>query len=92
MPLDSASTTAGGRARNHCAPSRAPTYKDPAISSDAFFGNLTRIRNLLLPGPVRRALATPIGLLGGFIVVHLVFLTFAASLSMRGDAFSDTFI
>jgi hypothetical protein len=32
------------------------------------------------------------GLLGGFIVVHLVFLIFAASLSLRGEAFSDTFI
>ena len=31
-------------------------------------------------------------MLGGFIVVHLVFLVFAASLSLRGEAFSDTFI
>ncbi|WP_442863660.1 glycosyltransferase 87 family protein [Arthrobacter sp. FW306-07-I] len=66
--------------------------KDSAISTDALFGNLTRIRNVLLPTPVRSVLNTGRGLLGGFIVVHLVFLIFAASLSLRGEAFSDTFI
>jgi hypothetical protein len=66
--------------------------KDPAISTDAFFGNLTRIRNVILPTPARTRLNTGRGLLGGFIVVHLVFLIFAASLSLRGEAFSDTFI
>ncbi|MDP9985853.1 hypothetical protein J2S98_000998 [Arthrobacter oryzae] len=66
--------------------------KDSAISTDALFGNLTRIRNLILPTPVRNGLNTGRGLLGGFIVVHLVFLVFAASLSLRGEAFSDTFI
>lgn len=66
--------------------------KDSAISTDALFGNLTRIRNVILPAPVRRGLNTGRGLLGGFIVVHLVFLVFAASLSLRGEAFSDTFI
>ena len=66
--------------------------KDSAISTDAFFGTLTRIRNVILPAPVRAALNTPRGLLGGFIVVHLVFLIFGASLSLRGEAFSDTFI
>jgi hypothetical protein len=66
--------------------------KDPAISTDAFFGNLTRIRNVILPRPARNLLNTGRGLLGGFIVVHLVFLVFAASLSLRGEAFSDTFI
>ena len=66
--------------------------KDPAISTDAFFGNLTRIRNVIIPGRARAVLNTPRGLLGGFIVVHLVFLIFAASLSLRGEAFSDTFI
>ena len=70
----------------------ATTDKDPAISTDAFFGNLTRIRNTLLPAPVRARQNTGRGLLGGFIVVHLVFLIFAASLSLRGEAFSDTFI
>ena len=66
--------------------------KDSAISTDALFGNLTRIRNVILPAPVRRGLNTGRGLLAGFIVVHLVFLVFAASLSLRGEAFSDTFI
>jgi hypothetical protein len=66
--------------------------KDPAISTDAFFGHLTRIRNVILPSGARAALNSPRGLLGGFIVVHLVFLVFAASLSLRGEAFSDTFI
>ena len=66
--------------------------KDPAISTDAIFGNLTRIRNVILPAPARTRLNTGRGLLGGFIVVHLVFLVFAASLSLRGEAFSDTFI
>ena len=66
--------------------------KDPAISTDAFFGKLTRIRNVVLPSAVRDRLNTGRGLLGGFIVVHLVFLVFAASLSLRGEAFSDTFI
>lgn len=66
--------------------------KDSAISTDAFFGNLTRIRNVILPAKARAALNTGRGLLGGFIVVHLVFLIFAASLSLRGEAFSDTFI
>jgi hypothetical protein len=32
------------------------------------------------------------GLLWGFVVVHMVFLVFAAVLSLRGEAFSDTFI
>jgi len=66
--------------------------KDSAISTDALFGNLTRIRNVILPTPARSWLNTGRGLLVGFIVVHLVFLVFAASLSLRGEAFSDTFI
>ncbi|MBP2267894.1 hypothetical protein J3A64_003358 [Pseudarthrobacter sp. PvP004] len=35
---------------------------------------------------------SPRGLLWGFVVIHLVFLVFAAVLSLRGEAFSDTFI
>ncbi|PNI08956.1 hypothetical protein CXX84_08565 [Arthrobacter sp. AFG7.2] len=62
------------------------------MSTDAFFGRLTRIRNTVLPAAAREKLNTGRGLLGGFIVVHLVFLVFAASLSLRGEAFSDTFI
>ncbi|GAA5197005.1 glycosyltransferase family 87 protein [Arthrobacter gyeryongensis] len=37
-------------------------------------------------------LNSPKGLLVGFCVVHLVFLVFALVLSLRGEAFSDTFI
>lgn len=59
---------------------------------DAFFGRLTRIRNVVLPPAARNALNSPLGLLAGFVVVHLVFLVFAASLSLRGEALSDTFI
>ena len=66
--------------------------KESAISTDALFGNLTRIRDVILPARVRTALNSGRGLLGGFIVVHLVFLVFGASLSLRGEAFSDTFI
>ena len=66
--------------------------KDSAISTDAFFATLTRIRNVILPAAVRSWLNTPRGLLTGFILVHLGFLIFAALLSLRGEAFSDTFI
>ncbi|MBB6406967.1 glycosyltransferase family 87 protein [Arthrobacter sp. AZCC_0090] len=37
-------------------------------------------------------LNSPKGLLAGFCVVHLVFLVFALIVSLRGEAFSDTFI
>jgi hypothetical protein len=66
--------------------------KDSAISTDAFFASLTRIRNVILPAPVRSWLNTSRGLLTGFILVHLGFLIFGALLSLRGEAFSDTFI
>lgn len=66
--------------------------KDSAISTDAFFATLTRIRNVILPAAARSWLNTPRGLLTGFILVHLGFLIFAALLSLRGEAFSDTFI
>ncbi|MDQ5862995.1 MAG: DUF2029 domain-containing protein [Actinomycetota bacterium] len=62
------------------------------MSTDAFFATLTRIRNVILPAAVRSWLNTPRGLLTGFILVHLGFLIFAALLSLRGEAFSDTFI
>ncbi|MDR6414644.1 TM2 domain-containing membrane protein YozV [Pseudarthrobacter sulfonivorans] len=66
--------------------------KDSAISTDAFFASLTRIRNVILPVAARSWLNTPRGLLTGFILVHLGFLIFGALLSLRGEAFSDTFI
>ncbi|WP_426939505.1 glycosyltransferase 87 family protein [Pseudarthrobacter sp. S3] len=62
------------------------------MSTDAFFATLTRIRNVVLPAAARYWLNTPRGLLTGFILVHLGFLIFAALLSLRGEAFSDTFI
>ncbi|WP_223884010.1 glycosyltransferase family 87 protein [Pseudarthrobacter sp. BIM B-2242] len=62
------------------------------MSTDAFFASLTRIRNVILPAPVRSWLNTSRGLLTGFILVHLGFLIFGALLSLRGEAFSDTFI
>ncbi|WP_255482442.1 glycosyltransferase family 87 protein [Pseudarthrobacter sp. NBSH8] len=62
------------------------------MSTDAFFATLTRIRNVILPAAARSWLNTPRGLLTGFILVHLGFLIFAALLSLRGEAFSDTFI
>ncbi|HET7138708.1 MAG TPA: glycosyltransferase family 87 protein [Arthrobacter sp.] len=66
--------------------------KDSAISTDAFFATLTRIRNVIVPASARSWLNTPRGLLAGFILVHLGFLVFGALLSLRGEAFSDTFI
>nr|WP_309814229.1 glycosyltransferase family 87 protein [Pseudarthrobacter sulfonivorans] len=62
------------------------------MSTDAFFASLTRIRNVILPVAARSWLNTPRGLLTGFILVHLGFLIFGALLSLRGEAFSDTFI
>ncbi|WP_427018992.1 glycosyltransferase 87 family protein [Pseudarthrobacter sp. P1] len=62
------------------------------MSTDSFFSALTRFRHRILPSRVEHALNSRRGLLWGFIVVHLVFLVLAAVLSLRGEAFSDTFI
>lgn len=78
--------------RHDPAPVLPLSDKDSAISTDAFFASLTRIRNVILPAPVRSWLNTSRGLLTGFILVHLGFLIFGALLSLRGEAFSDTFI
>lgn len=78
--------------RHDPAPILPLSDKDSAISTDAFFASLTRIRNVILPAPVRSWLNTSRGLLTGFILVHLGFLIFGALLSLRGEAFSDTFI
>lgn len=40
----------------------------------------------------QEGLRSPRGLLWGFLVAHVMFLVFAALLSLRGEAFSDTFI
>jgi hypothetical protein len=66
--------------------------KDPPISTDSFFSALTRFRHRVLPASWEAKLNTPKGLLAAFCVVHLVFLVFALTLSLRGEAFSDTFI
>jgi len=66
--------------------------KDPAISTDTFFAALTRFRDRILPAPAQAWLSTPAGLWTVFAAVHLFFLVFAAILSSRGEAFSDTFI
>ncbi|MCU1433445.1 MAG: hypothetical protein JWR71_170 [Pseudarthrobacter sp.] len=78
--------------RHDPAPVLPLSDKDSAISTDVFFASLTRIRNVILPAPVRSWLNTSRGLLTGFILVHLGFLIFGALLSLRGEAFSDTFI
>ncbi|WP_284751985.1 glycosyltransferase family 87 protein [Arthrobacter sp. efr-133-R2A-120] len=62
------------------------------MSTDSFFSALTRFRHRVLPPSLEARLNSPKGLLAGFCVVHLVFLVFALILSLRGEAFSDTFI
>ncbi|WP_306960208.1 glycosyltransferase family 87 protein [Arthrobacter bambusae] len=62
------------------------------MSTDSFFSALTRFRHRVLPPSLEARLNSPKGLLVGFCVVHLVFLVFALILSLRGEAFSDTFI
>ncbi|MGO4431991.1 hypothetical protein AB4Y88_01440, partial [Paenarthrobacter sp. RAF9] len=59
---------------------------------DRFFSILADFRSKTLPGRLLERLNTPRGLLWGFVVVHLGFLIFAALLSFRNEAFSDTFI
>ncbi|MEE2522933.1 glycosyltransferase 87 family protein [Pseudarthrobacter sp. J75] len=62
------------------------------MSADSFFSALTRFRRRILPDSWERVLLTPRGLLWGFILIHAGFLVFALILSLRGEAFSDTFI
>ncbi|ABM08095.1 glycosyltransferase family 87 protein [Paenarthrobacter aurescens] len=59
---------------------------------DSFFSMLAEIRGKTIPTRLAARMNSPRGLLGGFVVIHLVFLVFAAVLSLRGEAFSDTFI
>ncbi|MGO4857942.1 glycosyltransferase 87 family protein [Arthrobacter sp. 2MCAF14] len=62
------------------------------MSTDSFFSALTRYRHSVLPSSWEAKLNSPKGLLALFGVVHLVFLVFALVLSLRGEAYSDTFI
>ncbi|MGA7205254.1 MAG: hypothetical protein WBX27_11555, partial [Specibacter sp.] len=66
--------------------------KDPAISTDTFFAALARFRDKVLPAPAQAWLTSRLGLWSVFGAIHLFFLVFAAILSLRGEAFSDTFI
>ncbi|MGO4385405.1 glycosyltransferase family 87 protein [Specibacter sp. RAF43] len=66
--------------------------KDSTISTDSFFAGLSRARDRIVPARAQTWLTTPRGLVGVFLAVHLFFLVFAALLSLRGEAFSDTFI
>lgn len=75
-------------------PTTAPARltRNPDISTDTLFSTLAGTRNRLLSPRWQAKLSSSRGLLVGFIGVHLVFLVFAAVLSLRGEAFSDTFI
>ncbi|MGR0160660.1 glycosyltransferase 87 family protein [Paenarthrobacter nitroguajacolicus] len=59
---------------------------------DSFFSTLAEIRGKTIPARLAARMNSPRGLLWGFVVIHLVFLVFGAVLSLRGEAFSDTFI
>lgn len=62
---------------------------------DSFFSKLAEIRGKTIPARLAARMNSPRGglLWGGFVVIHLVFLVFGgAVLSLRGEAFSDTFI
>ncbi|PRB38917.1 hypothetical protein CQ020_19830 [Arthrobacter sp. MYb23] len=59
---------------------------------DSFFSMLADLRDKTIPARLAARMNSPRGLLWGFVVIHLVFLVFAAVLSLRGEAFSDTFI
>ncbi|WP_437774042.1 glycosyltransferase 87 family protein [Arthrobacter sp. KNU40] len=62
------------------------------MSTDSFFSALTRYRLSVLPSSWEAKLNSPKGLLALFGVVHLIFLVFALVISLRGEAYSDTFI
>lgn len=62
------------------------------MSTDTTFSMLTRFRNRLATPRWHAWSRSPRGLLAGFVLVHLVFLGFALSLSLSGAAFSDTYI
>ncbi|MDQ0276749.1 TM2 domain-containing membrane protein YozV [Arthrobacter silviterrae] len=66
--------------------------KDPTISTDKFFAGLSHSRDRILPAPALAWLKSPQGMWSVFAAVHLFFLVFAGILSLRGEAFSDTFI
>ncbi len=73
-------------------PDRPTHEKDRTISTDKLFAALTRSRDALLPARTQNWLTTPRGMWTVFGAVHLIFLVLAGLLSLRGEAFSDTFI
>ena len=58
------------------------------MSTDTTFSMLTRFRNRLATPRWYAWSRSPRGLLAGFVLVHLVFLGFALSLSLSGAAFN----
>ncbi|POH58998.1 glycosyltransferase family 87 protein [Arthrobacter glacialis] len=72
--------------------STATPKKDWIISTDTFFSALARLRDAVLPARIQSWLKTPVGMWSVFALVHVVFLSFAVLLSLRGEAYSDTFI
>lgn len=85
--------TMGRSPRLHVRPTcDTSTDKDPPISTESFFSALARFRRRILPERTEQALLTRKGLMWGFFGVHGAFLIFALVLSLRGEAFSDTFI
>ncbi|WP_269939198.1 hypothetical protein [Arthrobacter sp. HY1533] len=70
----------------------AAPQKDWTISTDTFFSALARLRDAVVPTPAQNWLKSPAGLWVAFGAVHVLFLVFAAILSLRGEAYSDTFI
>lgn len=67
-------------------------HEGTIISTDTFYAALTRCRDAIIPAAAQNWLTTRTGLWVVFAIVHVVFLTLAALLSLRGEAFSDTFI
>ncbi|WP_343320428.1 glycosyltransferase 87 family protein [Arthrobacter sp. TMP15] len=62
------------------------------MSTDTFFAALARFRDVLLPARIQNWVKTPRGMWSVFAGVHILFLLLAGLLSLRGEAFSDTFI
>lgn len=91
-PVNSLESTAGHVTRlTFSRPAHAST-KDWIISTDTFFAALARFRDRLLPSRTQNWLKTSSGLWTVFGAIHVLFLVLAGLLSLRGEAFSDTFI
>ena len=92
QPVNSLESTAGHVTRlTFSRPAHAST-KDWIISTDTFFAALARFRDRILPSRTQNWLKTSRGLWTVFAAIHALFLVLAGLLSLRGEAFSDTFI